>query len=108
VELENKLETRIIEVNQRIESGDNEHLKIKKRGLSSHWTLPYVSDPESTNHSFFGALKQIDIGSVLHYVNQHCQFIDTFEHVLGLCKADQGRSHYCCVSDCLWHQYGTR
>jgi len=83
VELENKLETRIIEVNQRIASGDNEYLKIKKRGLNSHWTLPYVSDPESTNHSFFGALKQIDIGSVLHYVNQHCQFIDAFEHVLG-------------------------
>jgi len=82
VELENKLETRIIEVNQRIASGDNEHLQIKKRGLNSHWTLPYVSDPESTNHSFFGALKQIDIGSVLHYVNQHCQFIDAFEHVL--------------------------
>ncbi|PRR81177.1 Tn3 family transposase [Clostridium vincentii] len=83
VELEDKLETRIIEVNQRIASGDNEHLKIKKRGLNNHWTLPYVSDPESTNHSFFGALKQIDIGSVLHYVNQHCQFIDAFEHVLG-------------------------
>lgn len=83
VELENKLETRIIEVNQRIASGDNEHLQIKKRGLNSHWTLPYVSDAESTNHSFFGALRQIDIGSVLHYVNQHCQFIDAFEHVLG-------------------------
>lgn len=82
-ELENKLETRIIEVNQRIASGDNAYLKIKKRGLNSHWTLPYVSDPESTNHSFFGALKQIDIGSVLHYVNKHCQFIDAFEHVLG-------------------------
>jgi TnpA family transposase len=82
-ELENKLEARIIEVNQRIASGDNEHLQIKKRGLNNHWTLPYVSDPESTNHSFFGALKQIDIGSVLHYVNQHCQFIDAFEHVLG-------------------------
>ncbi|MBU3158380.1 Tn3 family transposase [Clostridium frigoris] len=83
MELEDKLETRIIEVNQRIASGDNEHLLIKKRGLNTHWTLPYVSDPESTNHSFFAALNQIDIGSVLHYVNQHCQFIDAFEHVLG-------------------------
>lgn len=76
VELENKLETRIIEVNQRIASGANEHLKIKKRGLNRHWTLPYVSEPESTNHSFFGALKQVDIGSVLNYVNQPSHYGD--------------------------------
>ena len=83
VELEHSLETRITEVNRRIASGENEQFQIKKRGSHSHWTLQYVRDPESTNHSFFDALKQIEIGSVLHYVNQHCQFIDAFEHILG-------------------------
>ncbi len=82
-ELEQRLEARIAEVNQRIASGENEHLQIKKRGLNSRWTLPYLRDTESTNHSFFDALKPIDIGSVLYYANQHCQFIEAFEHILG-------------------------
>lgn len=82
-ELEQKLETCITEVNQRIASGENEHLQVKKRGIHSRWTLPYTRDTESINHSFFDALKPIDIGSVLHYVNQHCHFIEVFEHILG-------------------------
>ncbi|MBZ9626313.1 Tn3 family transposase [Clostridium sp. FP2] len=83
VELEHRLETRITEVNQRIALGNNEHFQIKKRGGHSRWTLQYVSDPESINHSFFDALKQIDIGSILHYVDKQCHFIDAFEHILG-------------------------
>jgi TnpA family transposase len=35
-------------------------------------------------------LKQIDIGSILHFVNHDCRFIDAFEHVLGR-YARQGR-----------------
>lgn len=29
------------------------------------------------------ALKPMDIGSVLHYVNHHCSFIEAFDHILG-------------------------
>ena len=68
-ELECRLETRIKEVNQRIASGKNEHLLIKKHKSHISWVLQYVTDPESTNHSFFDALKQIEIGSVLNYVD---------------------------------------
>lgn len=82
-ELEQQLEGRIIKVNQRIASGENQHIKVKKRGSHSRWNLPYVRDTESINHSFFDAIKPIEIGSVLHYTNQHCQFIDAFEHILG-------------------------
>lgn len=82
-ELEQELETRITEVNQRIASGENKHIQIKKRGLHSRWTLPYTRDSESTNHPFFETLKPIEIRSVLHYVNQHCQFFEAFEHILG-------------------------
>ena len=35
------------------------------------------------NHPFFDALKQVDIASVLHFVDQHCRFMDAFDHVLG-------------------------
>jgi TnpA family transposase len=83
VELEHQLENRITEVNQRISSGNNEHFQIKKRGDHSRWTLQYISDPESINHSFFDGLQQIEIGSILHYVDKQCHFIDAFEHILG-------------------------
>jgi TnpA family transposase len=35
------------------------------------------------NHPCFDALKQVDISSVLHFVNRHCHFIEAFDHVLG-------------------------
>ncbi len=84
-ELEQKLESRIAEVNRRIASGENEHFKINKRGKQSRWVLQYSNDDddESINNPFFDALKQIELGSVMHFVNQHCQFLEVFEHVLG-------------------------
>lgn len=81
-ELEHKLETRLTEVNQRIVSGENEHVH-KKRGPHGRWTLSYARDTESINHAFFDALKPMDIGSVLHYVNHHCSFMEAFDHILG-------------------------
>ena len=82
-ELEEELEARIVSVNQRIASGKNEHLKLTHRGPHRRWTLQYPRGSEPINHPFFDALKQVDIGSVLHFVNQHCRFIDVFDHVLG-------------------------
>ena len=99
VELEHRLETKIMEVNQRILLGTNEHFQIKKRGDHSRWTLKYVSDPESINHSFFDSLKQIEIGSILHYVDKQCHFIDAFEHILGR-YAKQNRENQVLVA-CL-------
>lgn len=66
-----------------ITSGENEHLQIKKSGSHSRWILQYLRDTDSVNHPFFDALKQIEIGNILHFVNQHCQFINAFEHLLG-------------------------
>ena len=62
---------------------EDEYLQIKKRGSHSRWTLQYTRDVESTNHPFFEVLKQIEISNVLHFVNQGCQFVEAFEHVLG-------------------------
>ena len=79
--LEQLLENRITQVNQRIASGKNEH--FKQRGQRVRWTLKYPRDDEPVNHPVFDALRQVDIGSVLHFVNQHCNFMETFDHVLG-------------------------
>ena len=35
------------------------------------------------NHPVFDALRQVDIGSVLQFVNRECHFMGHFEHVLG-------------------------
>ncbi len=80
--LEQTLENRITEVNQRIAKGLNEHFQIKKHGQNVRWTLEYPSDNEPVNHPFFNALKQVEIRDVLHFVNRQCRFMDVFEHVL--------------------------
>ncbi|MBG9612199.1 hypothetical protein [Bacillus cereus] len=82
-ELEKELETRITKVNHPIASGENKYIQIKKRGSHSRWTLPYVRDSESMNHPFFETVKPVEIKNVLHYVNQRCQFLEAFEHILG-------------------------
>ena len=82
-ELEQQLEARIVEVNRRISSGENKYLQIQHRGRQRRWTLQYPRGAEPINHPFFDTLKQVDVGSLLHCVNQHCRFMDAFEHVLG-------------------------
>jgi len=72
-DLEQRLEDRITEVNRRIISGDNKHFKITKRGGHNRWTLQYPRDSDPVNHSFFDALKQIEIGNILHFVNQQSE-----------------------------------
>ncbi|MGA7932778.1 MAG: Tn3 family transposase [Kovacikia sp.] len=83
VELEERLENRLREVNQRIASFKNHHFEVKKRGSHVRWTLQYPRDTEPVNHAFFDTLQPLDISSVLHFVNRNCHFLEAFEHVLG-------------------------
>ena len=82
-ELEDRLEKRLIGGKAHIASGENEHFEIKRRGAQSRWTLQYPRNTEPVNAPFFDALTQVDIGSVLHFVQQHCPFMEAFDHVLG-------------------------
>jgi TnpA family transposase len=82
-DLEKRLEARLVEVNQRIASGANEHFETTRRGTQARWTLRYPRSSEPANHPFFDDLDQVDISSVLSFVNQHCPFMPAFEHVLG-------------------------
>ncbi len=77
--LQQRLEDRINAVNQRIATGENKHLEIKKRGKSSRWTLQYPRSGDPVNHTFFDSLRQMDIGDVLHFVNRQCRFMEAFE-----------------------------
>ncbi len=78
-DLSNLLEMRLAQVNQRISSGENEHIEVKKSG---HWRLPYSRADRGMNNPFFESLKQVDIHAVFHFVNRQCQFMSAFTHVL--------------------------
>ena len=80
--LEQMLEDRITEVNQRITSGENKYFRIKRRGSRVRWSLRYPGSGEPVNHSVFDALRQVDISGLLYFVNRHCRFMETFDHTL--------------------------
>jgi len=82
-DLEQRLEARLVAVNERIASGENEYVEITRRGGQVRWTLRYPRRSEPVNHPFFDDLKHVDIASVLHFVNQQCPFLSAFEHVRG-------------------------
>ena len=97
--LEHVLEDRLSTVNQRITSGENEHVQIKRRGQQVRWTLQYPRDAEPVNHPVFDGLTQVDIGSVLHFVHRHCRFMDAFDHVLG--RYAKQAADDCALTACL-------
>ena len=100
--LEQKLESRIAEVNQRISNGLNEHVQIKKRGQHVRWTLTYPGSGEQVNHPFYNALRQVEISSVLHFVNGQCRFMDVFEHILSRYVKQEADNHTIAACIIAW------
>ena len=82
-QLENQLENQVIVVNQRIASKENTALQIKARASGQTWSVPQPSLKTAINHPFFNTLRQIDIHAVLHFVQQRCQFMAAFQHLLS-------------------------
>lgn len=81
--LEQQLESRLAQVNQCLSAGENKYFEVKNRGSNIQWMLQSPGIRESINHPMFSALKHVNLSSILHFVNQHCQFIEAFEHCLG-------------------------
>ena len=82
-ELKRELEEKLAEINRRIESGENEHFRIKRHGRNVRWTLQGLPASEPVNHPVFETLGQTDIADILRFVHGECGFLDTFDHVLG-------------------------
>jgi TnpA family transposase len=80
-DLEKTLENLIMEVNKRIETGDNKEIKIKKEGDEITFTLPYPSTADKENHPIFKQLPQIGIANVLQFAQKDCNFMSTFTHI---------------------------
>jgi TnpA family transposase len=80
-DLEGQLEERIQAVNHRIDAGENTYFQLKGKG--KRWTLQYPKGNERINHPLFSTLRQVNVGSLLHFVDQRCQFMACFEHIVG-------------------------
>jgi TnpA family transposase len=77
-ELEAELEQQIVAVNERIQLGQNQHVKRKAGG---RWSLPYTRAASPINHVFFEQVPDIDIQTILQFAHQQTGMLDRFEHV---------------------------
>ena len=82
-DLETELETKYEEVNRRILSGENAHIKLTKRRDDITWSLPYSREEDTVNNPFFDSIPQISIASLLQFVDCRCQCLDAFTHILN-------------------------
>ena len=81
--MEKELEAQYEEVNRRIFSGDNPHVKLSRtKGGEITWSLHYAGDEETVNNPFFDGLPQIHIAQLLQFVDSCCQCLDAFTHIL--------------------------
>src|SRR5439155_7392323 len=69
-------------VNDRIERGENKHIKVTGTGDKRRWTLVYPSAEEPTNSPFYGQVPGIGIVDLLWFVAARTDFLRAFTHVL--------------------------
>ena len=82
--LKQTLESKLAEVNRRILEGENKHIKVTGSKGNRKWYLVYEKKPDDpATNEFYENIPQVGVGKVLNFVNQHCQFLQAFEHVLG-------------------------
>lgn len=76
------LDKKIIEINERIQNGQNPDVKIKTaKDGSIIWTLPYTKKDIELNNPFYEKIPTASISQVLHFVNQQTGFIQQFTHI---------------------------
>ena len=77
--LEKLLERRLLEVNRHISSGENKQFQRKRSG---RWALPTPRTRAAVNHPLFEVLPDVNIQTILQFVNHRTHFMDACEHVL--------------------------
>lgn len=83
MDLEKELENLYEEVNGRILSRENPHVKLsKKKNGEIDWKLQYAGEEEAVNNPFFDKVPQIHIAQLLQFVDSRCQCLDAFTHIL--------------------------
>jgi len=80
-EYEETLELLLIQVNERILSGENKSIKIKEKEGKKSWRLPYLKKEEEINNPFYDKLPPIPVEKLLDYVNERCNLMHAFTHI---------------------------
>lgn len=80
--LHEKLEARFNAVNQRINNGQNAHVKVNGAADKRRWTLIYPSVEDSVNNQFYNQLPGVGIADLLWFVAGDTKFLSAFSHVL--------------------------
>jgi TnpA family transposase len=85
--LEPLLTRRYQEVNDRINSGANNKIKIKynKQGEMIHWHTSYKKMEDSINNPYYDKMSIIDLSQVTKFANHYSQFMKGFTHILPSC-----------------------
>ena len=81
-ELEESIESLLQRVNQRIDDGENKHIKLKGKPEKRRWNLLYPPSDEPVNSPFFNQLPGIGIADLLWFVAGETTFLKDFTHVL--------------------------
>lgn len=99
--LELLLNKRYHEVNQRINSGTNNKIKVKynKQGDVIHWKLPYKKSDDSINNPFYDSMDIATISQIIKFTNDHTGFMKKFTHILPTYSKKQ--SEESSISACL-------
>ena len=77
-----RLESKLLSVNQRINDGENQHIKVKGADQKRRWKLLYPVAEEPINNPFYGKLPGIGIADLLWFVAGETGFLQSFTHVL--------------------------
>lgn len=80
--LHEDIESLIERVNQRIDEGENKHIKFRGNGEKRRWRLLYPTSEEPINSPFFTQLPGIGIADLLWFVAGETNFLQCFTHVL--------------------------
>jgi TnpA family transposase len=75
------LEAKFAVVNKRINSGDNNHIKVRGAEKKRRWALVYP-DEEEVNTLFFEQIPSIGVADLLWFVAGKTGFLRAFTHVL--------------------------
>ena len=79
------LDQQIRDLNQDIQNGNNNYVKIKKEKTENEerecWTLPYTRKSEKIDNPFTSKLAKISIIHLLQIVNEQTGFLNEFTHI---------------------------
>jgi TnpA family transposase len=79
--MQEDLETKLDQVGDRIQKGDNSNVVLRSRSGKTQWKLPSSGVKRMLNNPFFEQLHQVNIADLIRYVDQETEFLGAFDHV---------------------------